>query len=89
MSDAPISQICIVDDDSDFVEFLCQYLGVRGLAATGFAAAEALLKSDDIAKFDFFILDLGLPVTCTPDWYRSEVESFALMTLSRDCIRPE
>jgi two-component system KDP operon response regulator KdpE len=43
------------------VEFLSQYLGVRGLSATGFAAAEALLKSDDIAKFDFFILDLGLP----------------------------
>jgi DNA-binding response OmpR family regulator len=61
MSDAPISQICIVDDDNDFVEFLSQYLGVRGLSATGFAAAEALLKSDDIAKFDFFILDLGLP----------------------------
>ena len=61
MSEAPISQICIVDDGSDFVEFLSQYLGVRGLAATGFAAAEALLKSDDIAKFDFFILDLGLP----------------------------
>ena len=61
MADTPISQICIVDDDRDFVEFLGQYLGVRGLAATGFATAELLLRSEDIAKFDFFILDLGLP----------------------------
>ncbi|MCM0032390.1 response regulator transcription factor [Sandarakinorhabdus limnophila] len=61
MTETPISQVCIVDDDSDFVEFLGQYLEVRGLAASGFATAEALLKSSDLAKFDFFILDLGLP----------------------------
>jgi two-component system OmpR family response regulator len=61
MTDTPITQICIVDDDSDFVEFLGQYLSVRGLAAKGFATAEALLKSEDIASSDFFILDLGLP----------------------------
>ena len=61
MAGTPISQICIVDDDRDFVEFLGQYLSVRGLAATGFATAELLLRSEDIAKFDFFILDLGLP----------------------------
>jgi len=61
MTETPISQVCIVDDDSDFVEFLGQYLEVRGLAASGFPTAEALLKSSDLAKFDFFILDLGLP----------------------------
>lgn len=59
--DIPVSHICIVDDDSDFAGFLGEYLGVRGLSATEFTAAEALLKSDDIAKFDFFIVDLGLP----------------------------
>lgn len=53
--------ICIVDDDADFVEFLGQYLGVRGLFSAGFANAEALLKSDKLSSFDFYILDLGLP----------------------------
>ena len=53
--------ICIVDDDTDFVEFLGQYLGVRGLLSVGFANAEALLKSDKLSSFDFYILDLGLP----------------------------
>ncbi len=61
MADTPISQICIVDDDRDFVEFLGQYLGARGLAAKGFATAELLLRSEDVAKFDLYILDLGLP----------------------------
>ncbi|MFM7029297.1 MAG: response regulator transcription factor [Chakrabartia sp.] len=55
------SHICIVDDDGDFVEFLTQYLEVRGLRAKGFDAAEPLLKSGELSSFDFFILDLGLP----------------------------
>lgn len=61
MIENPPSNICIVDDDADFVEFLAQYLEVRGLPAKGFEAAEPLLKSGDLTKFDFFILDLGLP----------------------------
>lgn len=55
------SYICIVDDDADFVEFLTQYLEVRGLRAKGYEAAEPLLKSGELSQFDFFILDLGLP----------------------------
>lgn len=54
-------KICIVDDDGDFVEFLGQYLDVRGLVSKGFDTAEGLLKSEELATFDFFILDLGLP----------------------------
>lgn len=61
MNDTLVSHLCIVDDDQDFVEFLGQYLGVRGIATTRFATAEALLNAGDIAKFDFFIVDLGLP----------------------------
>jgi DNA-binding response OmpR family regulator len=53
--------ICIVDDDDDFVEFLGQYLNVRDLPSAGFATAEALLKSKRLSSFDFYILDLGLP----------------------------
>lgn len=55
------SHICIVDDDGDFVEFLTQYLEVRGLRAKGFDAAEPLLRSGELSSVDFFILDLGLP----------------------------
>lgn len=61
MTDIPLSQVCIVDDDKDFVEFLGQYLALRGLAAKGFETAEDLLNSHEIDKSDFFILDLGLP----------------------------
>ena len=61
MFDNHPSYICIVDDDADFVEFLTQYLEVRGLRAKGFDAAEPLLKSGELSQFDFFILDLGLP----------------------------
>lgn len=61
MSDTPLSQICIVDDDHDFVEFLGQYLSVRGLSAKGYETAEDLLSSGELGNFDFFILDLGLP----------------------------
>jgi two-component system, OmpR family, response regulator len=53
--------ICIVDDDADFVEFLSQYLSVRGFVSVGFRTAEALLKSENLSSFDFYILDLGLP----------------------------
>jgi two-component system OmpR family response regulator len=60
ISNAP-KNICIVDDDDDFVEFLGQYLGVRGFLCAGFQTAEALLKSNKLASFDFYILDLGLP----------------------------
>ncbi len=61
MTDTPLSQICIVDDDRDFVEFLSQYLALRHLPAKGFETAEDLLSSGEMGNFDFFILDLGLP----------------------------
>ena len=60
ITNAP-EKICIVDDDGDFVEFLGQYLDVRGLTSAGFDTAEGLLKSAQLTSFDFFILDLGLP----------------------------
>lgn len=61
MTKMPLSRICIVDDDKDFVEFLGQYLVGRGLPTNGFGAAEDLLKSGELGNCDFFILDLGLP----------------------------
>jgi len=55
------SNICIVDDDADFAEFLAEYLRLRGSACAVFNSAEELMQSDGIASYDFFIIDLGLP----------------------------
>lgn len=52
---------CIVDDDGEFVEFLTEYLRSRGCQAAGFNSAEALLSSNQIPTFGFFIVDLMLP----------------------------
>jgi DNA-binding response OmpR family regulator len=53
--------ICIIDDDEDFVRFLAEYLGVRKSRCTTFGSAESMLKSGTLPNYDFFIIDLGLP----------------------------
>lgn len=55
------SEICIVDDDEDFAVFLADYLMLKGCRCTVFTSAEDLLGKSDFEKYDFFILDLGLP----------------------------
>lgn len=55
------TKLCIVDDDSDFTNFLAKYLDVRHCTSDSFSSAEALLKADRLEQYDFFILDLGLP----------------------------
>lgn len=55
------AKICVVDDDHDFVVFLADYLKLRGSECSSFWSAEALLQEDNLDKYDFFILDLGLP----------------------------
>lgn len=55
------SNICIIDDDADFAEFLAEYLRIRGCNCTVFNAAEELMQSGNIESYDFFIIDLGLP----------------------------
>lgn len=54
------ASFCIVDDDSDFVEFLADYLRARGAEAYGWSSAEAFIADGGAAKFDFFIIDLNL-----------------------------
>jgi len=53
--------ICVVDDDLDFVHFLAAYLNARGSRCGTYGSAEDLLKAGTLAQFDFFIIDLGLP----------------------------
>jgi DNA-binding response OmpR family regulator len=55
------SNVCIVDDDADFAEFLAEYLRLRGCICTVFNSAEELMQLDSIGSYDFFIIDLGLP----------------------------
>ena len=54
-------EICIVDDDEDFVGFLADYLRVRKSRCSTYGSAEKLLSSGNLARYDFFIIDLGLP----------------------------
>lgn len=53
--------VCIIDDDRDFAEFLERYLEGRGMNPTGFRSAEQFLATGAQASYDFFIIDLGLP----------------------------
>lgn len=55
------SNICIVDDDADFAEFLAEYLRLRECTCTVFNSAEELMQAGNIGTYDFFIIDLGLP----------------------------
>ena len=55
------SDICIVDDDADFVSFLADYLRLRGCRCSTFTSAEELICGGSLEDYDFFILDLGLP----------------------------
>lgn len=54
------ARFCIVDDDSEFVEFLADYLRARGSEASGWKSAEAFIEADQADRFDFFIFDLNL-----------------------------
>ena len=55
------SSICIVDDDEDFAAFLAEYLSLKECRCDIFVSAEELLQKRDFGRYNFFILDLGLP----------------------------
>lgn len=55
------SNIGIVDDDTDFAEFLADYLRIRGCDCSVFSSAEELMQAGAVESYDFFIIDLGLP----------------------------
>lgn len=53
--------LALVDDDSEFREFLAQSLREQGVGVTTFADSNDLLASDGAYDHDFYLLDLGLP----------------------------
>jgi DNA-binding response OmpR family regulator len=54
------ARFCIVDDDSEFVEFLSDYLRARGSEARAWESAESFIGAAQIPDHDFFIIDLNL-----------------------------
>ena len=53
--------LALVDDDSEYVEFLAQYLREQGTCVSTYADGSDLLAEPGALDHDFFILDLMLP----------------------------
>jgi two-component system, OmpR family, response regulator len=53
--------LALVDDDSEFSEFLAQYLQEQGVAVRAFGNSGDLLVDIAPYDFDFYVLDLSLP----------------------------
>lgn len=69
------SNICITEDDTEYAEFLTEYLLLRGCNCSIFNSAEELMRSGNLGSYDFFVLDLGLP----------GIDGVDLTTLIRGC----
>lgn len=53
--------LVIIEDDPQFREQLCSYLGRCGYAATGMASAEEFFARPDAGPFDIAVIDIVLP----------------------------
>lgn len=53
--------IAIVDDDAEYGEFLTQFLRAQGMEADLFVSGNAFLEAGNIGRYDFYVVDLGLP----------------------------
>jgi DNA-binding response OmpR family regulator len=53
--------LALVDDDSEFTEYLAQHLREQGVGVTEYRSADDLLADRRAFAFDFYVLDLGLP----------------------------
>jgi DNA-binding response OmpR family regulator len=56
----PVS-LALVDDDSEFSQYLAQHLRAKGITVQVFADSNLLLASPKAYQFDFYVLDLSLP----------------------------
>ncbi|NYG35452.1 response regulator transcription factor [Sphaerotilus montanus] len=55
------STLALIDDDSEFVEFLAQYLREQGIKVDVFPDSDDLLTTDAPYGYDFYVVDLMLP----------------------------
>ena len=53
--------IALVDDDTDYGEFLAQYLREQGVGVSLFADSNTLLADPGVYDHDFYVVDLMLP----------------------------
>jgi DNA-binding response OmpR family regulator len=54
-------RIAIVDDDSEFNEFLSGFLRLRGAFVASFSDGATFLRQTSVETFDVYIIDLTLP----------------------------
>ena len=55
-----MKQLAIIDDDSEILKLLDQYLTKNGFEVEAFTDGESFLKKD-VNKFSLIVLDIGLP----------------------------
>lgn len=53
--------LALVDDDTEYSEFLAQYLRGEGIAVSVYSDSNDLLVARGVTEFDFYVLDLMLP----------------------------
>jgi two-component system, OmpR family, response regulator len=70
--------LALIDDDSEFTEYLAQHLRSKGVAVTVFNDSNALLADDSAYTFDFYIVDLMLPGV-------NGVQLIKILRLRSDC----
>ncbi len=55
------STLALIDDDSEYAEYLAQHLGERGMRVDVFRDSRDLLAATDGYAYDFYLVDLMLP----------------------------
>lgn len=55
------STLALIDDDSEFAEFLSQYLREQGIQVNVFPDSDDLLTTDAPYGYEFYVVDLMLP----------------------------
>lgn len=55
------NSICIVDDDGEYGEFLAGFLRAQGMQVDRFESGNEFLAQGKVTKYEFFVIDLGLP----------------------------
>src|SRR5438045_4600274 len=55
------STLAVIDDDSEYADYLGQYLAQRGVAVQVFSDSDDFLVSAGAFEFGFYVIDLMLP----------------------------
>ena len=70
--------LALIDDDSEFTEYLAQHLRSQGVEVRVFNDSNALLADDGAYGFDFYVVDLTLPGV-------NGVQLIKILRLRNDC----